>query len=71
MMKQQYYVNDNAQPLSGDHEVHTASCIYIDLIKSKTYLGMYDNCADAVREAKKYYTQSNGCSFCAKPCHTG
>lgn len=69
-MKVEYYVNDNAQPISGDHEVHASNCIYISLIKSKTYLGMHGNCADAIREAKKYYIKSNGCSFCAEPCHT-
>ena len=34
------------------------------------FLGLFTNCHDAVREAKKYYNQTNGCKFCSKECHT-
>jgi hypothetical protein len=65
-----YYVNDNAQS-NGEHEVHVPTCDYYAQIKSKTYLGEHTSCAPAVREAKKYYANSNGCYYCCNPCHTG
>lgn len=64
-----YYVNDKAQS-NGDHEVHTQSCQYYDQIASKTYLGDFQSCAPAVREAKRIYAQSNGCFYCSPACHT-
>lgn len=67
--KQNYYVNDNAQA-NGDHEVHNASCKYLPSANNRTYLGSFDNCADAVKEAKKHYTKVNGCYTCSRECHT-
>jgi hypothetical protein len=62
-----YYVNQNAQP-NGDHEVHKQDCRFLP--ENRTYLGDFDNCRDAVHEAKKHYSQVNGCRFCATECHT-
>jgi hypothetical protein len=62
-----YYVNNKAQS-NGDHEVHTSDCIYIPA--DKKYLGQFSNCADAVKEAKKTYSKSNGCYYCSNACHT-
>ena len=70
MAKKSYYVNDNAQD-NGDHEVHVQGCSWLDQVKSKTYLGQFENCKDAVKEAKKTYTQSNGCAYCCPECHDG
>ena len=64
-----YYVNDNAQP-NGDHEVHVDTCYWYALMSSKTYLGVYSSCADAVRAAKRIYQRSNGCVHCSEECHT-
>lgn len=66
-MKSKYYVNNNSQP-NGDHEVHKEGCTYMP--SDKKYLGEFDNCADAVKEAKKTYSKSDGCKYCASPCHT-
>lgn len=63
-----YYVNKNAQS-NGDHEVHVSTCAFLP--SSKLYLGNFSNCADAVREAKRHYAQSNGCYWCSNACHTG
>lgn len=52
-----YYVNNNAQS-NGDHEVHTSTCTYAPSTANSTYLGAFDNCKDAVKEAKKTYTKS-------------
>jgi hypothetical protein len=65
-----YYVNKNAQA-NGDHEVHTESCAYLPAVTNRIYLGYFSNCAEAVREARKYYSQVNGCYYCSLPCHTG
>jgi hypothetical protein len=62
-----YYVNNNAQP-NGDHEVHSDGCTYMPT--NKTYLGSFNNCQDAVKAAKSYHTQVNGCAYCSSACHT-
>lgn len=62
-----YYVNKNAQA-NGDHEVHVSTCTYLPA--DRLDLGSFDSCHDAVREAKKHYSQSNGCAFCSPLCHT-
>lgn len=67
--KKKYYVNDNAQA-NGDHEVHREGCQFLPSAANRTYLGEFDNCADAVTAAKKHYTQSNGCRTCSNACHT-
>jgi len=64
-----YYVNRNQQT-NGDHEVHTANCSRLPLENNRKYLGNFTSCFDAVREAKKYYPQSNGCYYCSYACHT-
>ena len=64
-----YYVNKKVQP-NGDHEVHTSDCEYLPNPENRIYLGEFSNCEDAVKEAKKHYTQSNGCYYCSNGCHT-
>ena len=64
-----YYVNRNAQA-NGDHEVHTTICSYLPSPENRCYLGYFSSCADAVKEAKKMYSQSNGCFYCCGVCHT-
>ena len=64
-----YYVNDNAQASSGDHEVHVSTCTWLPLIKSKTPLGDYLSCSGAVAKAKTIYASSDGCALCCAACH--
>lgn len=64
-----YYVNKNAQA-NGDHEVHQLSCEWMPKEENRLYLGSFENCFGAVREAKKYYPQSNGCYYCSRECNT-
>lgn len=68
-MHQDYYVNDNQQN-TGEHEVHNENCTYLSQIVSKTYLGYFDNCDDAVTKAKQHYSDVDGCFHCCEPCHT-
>jgi len=65
-----YYVNKNAQS-NGDHEVHKSGCQFMPDPENRLYLGDFPSCHGAVREAKKYYPQSNGCYFCSRECNTG
>lgn len=64
-----YYVNTNAQS-NGDHEVHDQDCKYLPSSLNRKYLGEFSNCKPAVTEAKKIYSQSNGCKTCSEDCHT-
>jgi len=63
-----YYVNKIAQP-TGEHEVHTSTCSYLPSHENRMYLGTFSNCHDAIREAKKYYNNVDGCYWCSRECH--
>ncbi len=63
-----YYVNDTAQP-TGEHEVHVENCTH-GPTASRTNLGYFSNCKDAVRKAKDHYQNVDGCYWCSRPCHT-
>jgi hypothetical protein len=64
-----YYVNKNPQD-NGDHEVHVSSCSRLPDQDNRLYLGSFETCRPAVTEAKKTYSQSNGCYYCSEDCHT-
>ena len=64
-----YYVHTVPQS-NGDHEVHEWGCQWMPSTENRKYLGDFTSCADAVEEAKKTYTQSNGCATCSNACHT-
>jgi hypothetical protein len=66
-----YCVNTNAQS-NGDHEVHdVGTCTHLPLPVHRLDLGYHADCHGAVREAKKTYSQSNGCAYCSPACNTG
>jgi hypothetical protein len=60
-----YCVNKHAQPDSGDHEVHdlasTKGCL--PDLSNRTNLGSHASCIGAVTEAKKHYSDVNGCFY--------
>lgn len=64
-----YYVNSNEQS-NWDHEVHNENCSWLPDAENCVYLWDFTNCSDAVKEAKKKYTQSNWCYHCSYLCHT-
>ena len=64
-----YYVNNNPQP-NGDHEVHTTGCPHPPAFENRRQLGEHPNCGSAVRDAKQYHYQVNGCFYCCLACHT-
>ncbi|BDR16315.1 hypothetical protein VspSTUT11_42910 [Vibrio sp. STUT-A11] len=63
-----YFVN-NLMDDNGDHEVHTLDCNHLPNTE-RTLVGWFDNCEDAVKAAKKFYLNSNGCYWCSRSCHT-
>ena len=63
-----YYVNKNEQD-NGDHEVHTSECSFLPEKENRIYLGNFDSCKEAVKEAKDYYDDVDGCYFCCNECH--
>ena len=64
-----YCVNKNSQA-NGDHEVHRVGCSFYPAEQNRVPLGNHQTCYPAVREAKKHYSQVNGCYYCSRPCHT-
>ena len=64
-----YYVNKNAQS-TGEHEVHKSDCNRLPEVENRKQLGSFDNCQEAVREAKKYFDNVDGCYYCSNACHT-
>ncbi|NLI37124.1 MAG: hypothetical protein GX416_11520 [Bacteroidales bacterium] len=64
-----YYVNRHDQE-TGEHEVHTGSCRYLPEPENRIYLGYFSNCKEALEEAKKYYSDVDGCYYCCRPCNT-
>lgn len=66
-----YYVNDNAQADSGQHEVHKDSCSYLPIIRSKTYLGIYVYSSEALKKAKTIYVTADGCAYCCPEINHG
>ncbi|WP_366011178.1 hypothetical protein [Kosmotoga sp.] len=63
-----YYVNKNAQT-TGEHEVHTEDCEHLPDTNNRIYLGRFDNCHDAIKKAKNYYDNVDGCYYCCYSCH--
>jgi hypothetical protein len=66
-----YYVNSNAQPNSGDHEVHENGCTQGADPENQVPLGVFPSCHGAVAKAKLTYSTANGCAYCCEACNTG
>ena len=63
-----YYVNMNAQA-DGTHEVHCRNCLWLPDAENRLYLGSFDNGKEAVKAAKKYYSDVDGCFYCCREAH--
>ena len=71
-MYQYYYVNNDTTLNPGrHHEVHTEKHANELNIRSKTYVGYFDNEIDAVAAAKSIYTDADGCIVCCPKAHKG
>jgi hypothetical protein len=63
-----YYVNDRARS-DGEHEVHRDGCSFLPALENRTFLGDYETCVSAVKEARKHFEMASGCFYCAPACH--
>ncbi len=68
-MFKKYFLNRNAQS-TGEHEFHTEDCRFLPDVNNRIYLGIFNNCKDAERAAKKYTNNVDGCYYCCSLCHT-
>ncbi len=67
-----YYVNNNPTCNPGfHHEVHTKEHANDLGIYNKTLVGYYDNEIEAVNNAKKIYSDADGCAICCPKAHKG
>lgn len=64
-----YYVNTNAQT-DGTHEVHRSDCSWLPDTENRLCLGSFNNGNEAVKAAKKYYRDVDGCFYCCREAHT-
>lgn len=63
-----YHVNKNAQP-TGEHEVHKTGCAHQPDPGNRQALGEHADCHSAVKKAKEYYSNVDGCYHCCNACH--
>ena len=63
-----YYVNTNAQS-TGEHEVHKDGCHRMPEPQNRIYLGYFSDAKEAVREARRYFSNVDGCYYCASEAH--
>ena len=63
-----YYLNKNAQT-TGEHEVHKQNCSMLPDSENCIYLGIFDNARDALKVAKRYYDNVDGCYYCSPEIH--
>lgn len=65
-----YYVNKNAQS-TGEHEVHLYNdCPTPADSANRQDLGYHADCKSALRKAKDYYDNVDGCNNCIPACHS-
>lgn len=67
-----YCVNIKAQPGSDDHEVHDLDSRQgcLPAPANRRALGFFADCRAAVRAARAWYDDVNGCARCCPACHT-
>lgn len=63
-----YCVNRNEQP-TGEHEVHKDGCHRMLEPQNRIYLGYFLDAKEAVREARRYFDNVDGCCYCASEAH--
>lgn len=63
-----YYVNKNAQP-TGEHEVHKSTCSWLPDAENRIYLGDFVSSTEALKAARKFYSDVDGCYYCCPEIH--
>lgn len=65
-----YYVNrDVTNNPNYNHEVHKSTCPFMPSVQNRIYLGYFASCSDAIKAAKRYYNNVDGCAVCCPECH--
>ena len=62
----EFCVSRNPQP-TGEHEVHAENCPAWPT--DNVSLGWHRDCHGAVREARIYFPNVDGCAICSMQCH--
>lgn len=71
-MYKHYYINNNQTSNPGfHHEVHTKEHAEQLCIRSTQYVGYFANEVEAVAQAKKIYSDADGCAICCPKAHRG
>lgn len=67
-----YYFNSNVDD-HYRHEVHTEYCSFLPDILNRRFIGLEDNCKDAIsRTNREHPTRAfDGCYYCCRECHKG
>lgn len=63
-----YCVNTNAQA-NGDHEVHKDICLSLPSLVNRKDLGYCGSDEEALRKARQYYQNADGCAHCCPRIH--
>ena len=69
-----YYANMNETENPGyHHEVHKQGCYWGEKtpLENRKPLGYFENEREAVKDAKKYYADADGCAACCPLAHQG
>ena len=71
-MYHHYYINNNQTLNPGlHHEVHTKEHAEQLGIRSAQYVGYFASETEAVAQAKKIYSDADGCASCCPKAHRG
>ncbi|HBI92011.1 MAG TPA: hypothetical protein DDY58_06000 [Terrisporobacter glycolicus] len=63
-----YYFN-NFVNAHGKHEIHSEGCPYLSYSSTRTYIGYFSSCDDALKKAKSQYPgKSFVCFSCSDSC---
>lgn len=70
MMPQDFVINkDVTESPMPCHQVHTLKHAKQLGIKKIHYVGYYQTCEEAIKEAVSYYPDANGCKECCPNCY--
>lgn len=69
-MAKNYYVNRSVSSNPNfNHEVHTEDCPYLPSTLNRDFLGCFSSSSEAIKEAKKKYSNVDGCAICCADSH--
>ncbi len=65
-----YYLSLKTKRDKRINEVHKSNCPNLPGTRDRKHLGNFLNCKGAVREAKKFVENPNGCCYCSRLCNS-